>query len=95
MTGAALTLLESPQDRALYVAAAEHYSRNFLRGFTSDGYCSEGVGYWNYGFGYYVLLAETIHHATGGGVDLLALDEVNQALTRLGDGTYGICEECG
>jgi len=25
----------------------------------------------------------------------LALDRVNRALTKLDDGTYGICEECG
>ena len=76
VTGAALAQLDDPSQRAEYVAAAEKYSLNFLRGFTSDGYCSEGLGYWNYGFGHYVLLAETIHQATGGGVDLFALPQV-------------------
>ena len=42
-----------------------------MRGFTPDGYCSEGVGYWNYGFGHYVMLAETLRQATGGKVDLM------------------------
>ncbi len=74
VTGAALALLDSREDRAFFIAAAEQYSRNFLKGFTSDGYCSEGVGYWDYGFGHYVLLAETIRQATGGGVDLFAGD---------------------
>ena len=75
VTGAALAQIEDPTLRAEYVAAAEHYSRNFLRGFTADGYCSEGLGYWNYGFGNYILLAETIYQATGGGVDLMAVPE--------------------
>lgn len=67
----ALALLESPQERALYIAAAIENSEHFLNGFTSDGYCSEGVGYWNYGFGNYILLAEAIEQATGGKIKLL------------------------
>lgn len=75
VTGAALAQLPAVEDRAQFVVAAERYSRNFLTGFTPDGYCSEGLGYWNYGFGHYVLLSETIRQATGGGVDLLARPE--------------------
>jgi hypothetical protein len=76
VTGAALAQAETVEERALFVAAAEHYSLNFLKGFTPDGYCSEGLGYWNYGFGHYVLLAETIHQTTGGQVDLFARGSV-------------------
>lgn len=72
VTGAALATLEPPEERAFFVAAARHYIKNFYLGFTPDGYCSEGLGYWNYGFGYYMMLAETLRQATGGGVDLLA-----------------------
>lgn len=72
VTGAALALEDSRQDRALFVAAAEHYIASFLSGFGPDGYCSEGVGYWNYGFGHFLTLGETIRQATGGRVDLLA-----------------------
>lgn len=75
VTGAALALIESPHERAQYVAAAEKYSQNFLQGFTPDGYCSEGLGYWNYGFGHYVLLSETVRQATRGKLDLLARPE--------------------
>jgi len=75
VTGAALSLIDSPKERAWYALAAAHYSRNFLSGFTSDGYCSEGVGYWNYGFGHYAALAETVRRATRGALDLLALPE--------------------
>jgi hypothetical protein len=83
VTGAALANVESPQRRAFFVAAAEKYVQNFLSGFTPDGYCSEGLGYWNYGFGHYVLLAETIHQATGGRVDLLEEPSVRQ-IARFG-----------
>lgn len=44
----------------------------FLGGFTADGGCSEGPGYWAYGVGTYCSLAYNVHCATGGGVDLLA-----------------------
>jgi len=83
VTGSALALIEPASERAFFVAAAEHYSKNFLKGFTPDGYCSEGVGYWNYGFGHYVLLAEAIWQATGGKLDLLALEKA-QAPARYG-----------
>ena len=76
VTGTALALAESREERARFIVAAETYSRNFLKGFTADGYCSEGVGYWGYGFGHYLLLAEAIHQATGGGVDLFAREGV-------------------
>ncbi|MBM3855711.1 MAG: hypothetical protein FJ399_21585, partial [Verrucomicrobia bacterium] len=49
-------------------------------GFTDDGYCSEGIGYWSYGFGHQVLLAETVAAATGGRLRLLQgakLERVN------------------
>ncbi len=83
VNGAALAVIDSPQRRAWFIAAAEKYVQNFLRGFTSDGYCSEGLGYWNYGFGHYVLLAETVHQATGGREDLLAAPGV-ETIARFG-----------
>ena len=76
VTGSALATVESRDRRALFAAAAEKYIQFFLEGFTPDGYCSEGLGYWNYGFGHYVMLAETLHQATGGKEDFLALPSV-------------------
>lgn len=72
VTGAALALEDSPEDRAWFIAAAQHYIRFFLSGFTPDGYCSEGVGYWNYGFGHFLMLGEAIRQATNNHLDLLA-----------------------
>ena len=81
VTGAALAQAESRRERAEFVVAAEKYSKNLLRGFTSGGYCTEGVGYWNYGFGHYVQLAEAAYQATDGGVDLLSRDRVRPPAT--------------
>jgi hypothetical protein len=72
VTGAALALVDSPADRARYVASAEYNIHFFLKGFTPDGYCSEGMGYWNYGFGHFLMLSEAVRQATGAEVDLMA-----------------------
>ncbi len=72
VVGSALALENSPDERAWFVAAGEKYIRFFLSGFTPDGYCSEGIGYWNYGFGHFLLMSEAIRQATSGGLDLLA-----------------------
>lgn len=78
VTGAALANVESRERRATFAAAAEQYIQNFLRGFTPDGYCSEGLGYWNYGFGHYVMLAETLRQASGRRVDWIDAPQVRQ-----------------
>lgn len=83
VVGAALASVESREERAEVAAAAEALTPNFLAGFTKDGYCSEGLAYWNYGYGRFLLLAETLHQATDGVVDLLALKGAESA------GKYG------
>lgn len=68
---AALGLLDDDADRALFVAyairALPYYARS---GFTSDGYCSEGMGYWNYGFGHFLRLGLTLRNVSGGKIDV-------------------------
>lgn len=98
-TGAALALADSPQERAWFIAAAENRIQYYLRGFTPDGYCSEGVGYWNYGFGRFVMLAEAIRQATGGKNDLFKLPEVVQparfgARAEILNGIYPSIADC-
>ena len=78
VTGAALAAIDSAKRRAFFVASAEKYIQNFLSGFTPDGYCSEGVGYWNYGFGHYVMLGETLRQATGGKLDMFEPPAIKQ-----------------
>jgi hypothetical protein len=70
--GSALCVLPDKKDRALFISIGEHYSKYYLASFTADGYCTEGGGYWNFGFGHYALLREEILHATGGRIDLFS-----------------------
>lgn len=76
ITGAALALADSVQDRAEIVAAAEKETLAYIQGFPADGYSGEGMGYWKYGFGHYVMLSETVLAATHGKVNLYAKDSI-------------------
>lgn len=66
---AALALIADRRDRAVFVEAAERAMPFFLSGFLDDGYCTEGGGYWNYGYGNFLRLAVSVRKATGGRVD--------------------------
>ncbi|HPA18302.1 MAG TPA: heparinase II/III family protein [Verrucomicrobiae bacterium] len=99
VTGAALALVEPREDRALFAAAAEASTRFFLSGFTPDGYCSEGMGYWNYGFGHFLLLAETLSQATSGKLNLLDMPGAQEPARfpvniHIQDGVYPAFADC-
>ncbi|MCZ8515567.1 heparinase II/III family protein [Paenibacillus filicis] len=51
---------------------------SFLEGYEDDGCCAEGVGYWNYGFGYYVYFAEMLYEFTNGKLNLLQGDKIRR-----------------
>lgn len=53
--------------------------RNYYKGFSSDGYCTEGIAYWSYGFGNYMKLAATLHRATAGKLDLMTNKIIRKA----------------
>ncbi|MDB5274925.1 MAG: hypothetical protein JWO58_3292 [Chitinophagaceae bacterium] len=72
IVGAALAVLPARQDRALFVAAAEHYIRKYVAAFPDDGYSIEGPGYWNYGFSHFTELRELLMQATAARLDLFA-----------------------
>ncbi len=100
VTSTALALLEDPSERAFYVASAEKYIAFFLKGFTDDGYCSEGIGYWNYGYGCFVRLGHILDLATGGKIDLFASPKARSAGTfarrmEITPGQYPAFADCG
>ncbi len=76
VTAAALAIIADKHDRAFFAAAAEAYSQNFANGSSTDGYCGEGVGYWNYGFGHYLMQAEILRQATQGKLDVLDREHI-------------------
>lgn len=70
VTGAALAVLPDRDERAVFVAAAEHFSSYYLNSTLKSGYDVEGIGYWSYGFRYYLELREELWAATRGSIDL-------------------------
>ncbi len=59
-------------EQARMLAKAIGAVPQFLRGFTEDGGCTEGAGYWAYGVGAFAAMAYYVDCATGGAIDLLA-----------------------
>ena len=53
----------------------------FLSGYGDDGFCLEGIDYWNYGFGYFLCYAELERYATGGKYDYFKLPKVRKIAT--------------
>ena len=69
---AALAVVPDRRLRAEFVAHAEGSVPYALAGYTADGYCSEGMGYWNYGYGHHLMMGLSVRAATGGKVDFFA-----------------------
>jgi len=55
----------------------EHY----LNGFTPDGACPEGLGYYTYGMTYFIGFADQLYDYTDGNIDLLLSDKLEQIAT--------------
>lgn len=71
--GMAALLLEENRERlAGMVERCCRAMECFMEGFGPDGGCAEGIGYWQYGFGYYVYFAEMLRDYTAGALDLLS-----------------------
>ena len=66
---AALAVVSDARVRAEIVAHAEAAVPYALAGYTDDGYCTEGMGYWNYGYGHHLMMGLSVRAATGGKVD--------------------------
>ena len=76
----ALSILPDRMERAEFVEAAERAMPFFLGGFSKEGYCQEGLDYWNYGFGRFLPLVLDVRRATGGKVDLGKLPRAKEAM---------------
>jgi hypothetical protein len=68
-------------EKAEVLACMEMSNKYYLSGFTNDGYCSEGLAYWNYGFGNYLYMAELVKRGTVGKIDIVAGNKVKAIAT--------------
>ena len=51
---------------------------NYLRGFEEDGCCTEGYGYWNYGFSFFCVFAKMILDYTDGAINYFENEKVHK-----------------
>jgi hypothetical protein len=72
VAGAAIYLVADPARLAEILARAARSLDDYLDTFDADGGSSEGPGYWDYGFGYYTILADLVERRTGGRIDFLS-----------------------
>ena len=74
----ALYQIEEPAILAHMVHAAIQNMTYAIDGFTDDGGCEEGPGYWVYGFGHHVYTAHALHVKTNGELNLMAGDKIER-----------------
>jgi len=78
----AYMLLAPDRARAL-IPRFEEAMCIYLSGFLNDGVCTEGCGYWKYGFGFYTVYADMLKTFTDGEIDHFAEDKVKIIATYL------------
>ena len=67
---AAIILQNDPEKLTRTLATALSDMEIFVGGFTDDGGCTEGPGYWRYGFGWFMKIAERLHDWSAGRIDI-------------------------
>lgn len=75
----AAILLEDDNARlAEIIARAARSLDDYLETFDADGGSTEGPGYWSYGYGNYVLMAQLVEQRTNGKLDFLGSDQIRK-----------------
>ncbi len=82
--GAALAVEDDAHLLARLFARATPALQAFLSGFTADGGCSEGPGYWSYGFGWFTVLNEQLETRTRGALSFFASSPLVEEIARFG-----------
>ena len=83
--GAALAMDLEPNALQQLLALSEQHLRVFLDGFSTVGSCLEGITYWEYGFGWFILLNQQLEGSSGGQRSLLVSQEERiRAIARFG-----------
>lgn len=84
VVGAALSQVDDPDELAAILLRMRAHLPHFLEGFGPDGGCSEGPGYWDYGFGWFAMLNEQLEKRTEGELSLFNDDLLVQAIALYG-----------
>jgi hypothetical protein len=82
--GSALLIEDDDAFVARLLDRALQFLPYFVNGFTRDGGCSEGPGYWEYGFGWFALLNEQLEARSGDSFTLLGEDPLLRSVALYG-----------
>jgi hypothetical protein len=82
--GSALSQVEDAALLARMLWLARQSLPLFLSGFAKDGGCTEGIGYWSYGFGWFTVLNEQLETRTDGELSLFEGDEHVRRIAQFG-----------
>lgn len=74
----ALYQIKDPTILAHFTHAAIQNLTYALDGFTDDGGCEEGPGYWVYGFGHFLYVAHALYLKTSGELNLIKADKADK-----------------
>lgn len=75
---AAIHAIEDDEHLAEVLARILPAFDTFLQSYAADGACIEGIGYWTYGFSYYVSFADMLLRRTGGELNMFAIPLVEK-----------------
>ena len=82
--GSVLSQVDDPAFLARMFWLARQSLSLFLGGFARDGGCTEGIGYWSYGFGWFAFLNEQLETRTNGELSLFERDEHVRRIAQFG-----------
>lgn len=80
---AALYLIEDADELSVVVSRILATMETYLSGFDRDGITAEGLGYWTYGFSFYVYFAELLKERTNGRLDLLNAKPILRTIAEM------------
>lgn len=75
---------ENPDKRLAAIGSSINSMKHYISGFGDDGYCSEGLGYWGYGFNHFLYLAQMLSDYSEGKINLFNFDNPEK-LKRVGN----------
>lgn len=73
---AALLMLKDSETLTDILLKVQGNMEYYLQGFGADGACLEGLGYWNYGFGYFVYYADLLRKRSHGEINWFQREQV-------------------
>lgn len=99
VTACVMAAGKDKKTRVQFAALATQQIKNYINGFMNDGYCVEGLGYFSYGFEYFLLLRESLYINSAGAIDLFENAKVQKIIdfplkSEIMNGIYPSIADC-